>query len=85
MQGLTSLKGDTLDGMAPPLTFKAGQPHPVDCWFEALMKDGKASLPIGTQTVCEKSRDSPSGRRPGSASCRPLVALTSGSLDDSQG
>ena len=54
VQGLTSLKGDTLDGMAPPLTFKAGQPHPVDCWFEALMKDGKASLPIGTQTVCEK-------------------------------
>ena len=40
--------------LAPPLTFTAGQPHPVDCWFEALMKNGKASLPIGTQTVCEK-------------------------------
>ena len=54
IKGLKSLHGDTLDGMAPPLTFTAGQPHPVDCWFEALMKNGKSSLPIGTQTVCEK-------------------------------
>jgi branched-chain amino acid transport system substrate-binding protein len=54
VQGLNSLKGDTLDGTAPPLTFTAGQPHPVDCWFTALMKDGKASLPNGLQTTCEK-------------------------------
>ncbi len=54
IKGLQSLHGDTLDGTAPPLTFTAGQPHPVDCWFEALMKNGKSSLPIGTQTVCEK-------------------------------
>ena len=54
VHGLNSLKGDTLDGTAPPLTFTAGQPHPVECWFEALMKDGKSMLPIGTQTVCEK-------------------------------
>jgi branched-chain amino acid transport system substrate-binding protein len=54
VKGLNSLTNETLDGTAPPLTFKAGQPHPVDCWFEALMKDGKASLPIGTQTVCMK-------------------------------
>ena len=54
VKGLESLHGDTLDGTAPPLTFTAGQPHPVHCWFEALMKNGKASLPIGTNTVCEK-------------------------------
>jgi branched-chain amino acid transport system substrate-binding protein len=54
IRGLESRRGDTLDGTAPPLTLTAGQPHPVDCWFEALMKNGKSSLPIGTQTVCEK-------------------------------
>jgi branched-chain amino acid transport system substrate-binding protein len=54
IKGLESLHGDTLDGMAPPLTFTAGQPHPVHCWFEALMKNGKASLPNGTATTCEQ-------------------------------
>jgi hypothetical protein len=33
VKGLESLKGDTLNGWVPPLTFAAGQPHPVDCWF----------------------------------------------------
>jgi branched-chain amino acid transport system substrate-binding protein len=28
--GLQSLKGDTLDGWSPPLTFAAGQPHKTD-------------------------------------------------------
>ena len=37
VQGLNSLRGETLDGMAPPLTFHLGQPHPVDCWFTAQM------------------------------------------------
>ena len=54
IKGLQSLHGDTLDAAAPPLTFTAGQPRPVDCWFEALMKNGKSSLPSDTQTVCEK-------------------------------
>jgi branched-chain amino acid transport system substrate-binding protein len=54
LTGLNSLNNETLEGMAPPLTFKAGQPHPVDCWFTALMKDSKGSLPNGLQTTCEK-------------------------------
>ena len=54
IKGLESLHGDTLGGMAPPLTFPAGQPHPIDCWFEAQMGNGKGTLPIGTQTQCEK-------------------------------
>ena len=54
IKGLESLHGDTLDGMAPSLTFTAGQPHPIHCWFEALMKNGKASLPNGTATTCEQ-------------------------------
>ncbi len=41
IKGLESLHGDTLGGMAPPLTFPAGQPHPIDCWFEAQMGNGK--------------------------------------------
>jgi branched-chain amino acid transport system substrate-binding protein len=54
VEGLNSLKNDTLEGTAPPLTFTAGQPHPVDCWFTALMKDGKASLPDGLKVTCEQ-------------------------------
>ena len=52
--GLQSLKGDTLDGLAPPLTFPAGQAHPVHCWFESAMHNGAFSLPDGTATTCEK-------------------------------
>ncbi len=53
--GLESLKGDTLDGWAPPLTFAAGQPHPVHCWFTANAKNGQFGLPLGTKTTCENS------------------------------
>ena len=51
--GLQSLKGDTVDGLAPPLTFPAGQAHPVHCWFESAMHNGAFSLPDGTATTCE--------------------------------
>jgi branched-chain amino acid transport system substrate-binding protein len=33
LKGLDSLKGDTLDGMSPPLTYHAGKPNTTDCWF----------------------------------------------------
>jgi branched-chain amino acid transport system substrate-binding protein len=52
ISGLDSLKGDTLGGMAPSLTFTAGQPHPVDCWFTFALKHGTFSLPNGTSTTC---------------------------------
>lgn len=55
INGLDSLKGDTLGGMAPPLTFTRGQPHPADCWFTFALKNGKFSLPNGTSTTCEQS------------------------------
>ena len=32
------MNGDTLGGLAPPLTFTAGKPHPVDCWYYALLE-----------------------------------------------
>ncbi len=55
VKGLESLKGDTLDGMAPPLTFTPGKPHPVDCWFNFALKNGKFSLPNGAKSTCETS------------------------------
>ncbi len=57
-KGLDSLKGDTLDGWSPPLTFKAGKPHPVDCWFTARVHNGQASLVDGGKLTCEKGASS---------------------------
>jgi branched-chain amino acid transport system substrate-binding protein len=54
-KGLNSLHGATLGGLAPPLNFTAGQPHPVDCWYYALLKDGKYSTPFGLKPVCSTS------------------------------
>lgn len=54
-QGLDSIKGDTLDGMSPPLTFSAGKAHPVDCWFVAKVVDGKPSLLDNGQTTCQNA------------------------------
>jgi branched-chain amino acid transport system substrate-binding protein len=51
--GLDAIKGDTLGGLAPALTFTAGSAHPVDCWFTFALKNGKWSLPNGTKTTCE--------------------------------
>ena len=50
--GLTSLKGETLDGTAPGLTYAAGKPNPVDCWFTYQLKNGVFSLPNGTKQTC---------------------------------
>ncbi len=55
VKGLDSLNGNTLGGLAPALTFTAGKPHPVDCWYYALLKDGKYSTPYGLKPVCEKA------------------------------
>lgn len=53
VKGLESLKGDTLDGWAPPLTFAAGKTHPVDCWFTAHMQNGVPKLTDGGRATCE--------------------------------
>jgi branched-chain amino acid transport system substrate-binding protein len=53
IQGLESLKGDTLDGWAPPLTFAPGQPHPVDCWFTGRLLNGASHLINNGQLTCE--------------------------------
>lgn len=56
LTGLYTMKGATLNGMAPPLTFVAGQPNPVDCWLSyAVLKGGKFSSPYGLKSICAKS------------------------------
>jgi branched-chain amino acid transport system substrate-binding protein len=52
-QGLYALpKGTTLGGIAPPLTFAAGKPSLVNCYFTDEVKNGTLVLPNGLQTSC---------------------------------
>jgi branched-chain amino acid transport system substrate-binding protein len=53
--GLTSLHEDTLQGMAPPLTFAAGQTHSVPCWFPARLQNRVPTLLNNGQVVCHTS------------------------------
>jgi branched-chain amino acid transport system substrate-binding protein len=55
VKGLDSFHDQTLDGLAPNLTYTAGKPHPVDCWYYALLKNGKYSTPYGLKTFCASS------------------------------
>lgn len=55
VKGLDSLDGNTLGGLAPPLHFTAGKPHPVDCWYWAVLKKGKYTTPYGLKPTCASS------------------------------
>jgi branched-chain amino acid transport system substrate-binding protein len=52
LKGLYALKGDTLGGLAPPLTFKKGTDHAVNCWYESRWLNGKPVLVNGGKAVC---------------------------------
>jgi branched-chain amino acid transport system substrate-binding protein len=52
-QGLDTFKNETLDGWSPPLTFTAGKPHPVDCWYTARTQGGTAALTNSGKLTCE--------------------------------
>lgn len=52
LSGLAALKGDTLEGWAPPLTFTAGQPHLVNCFFLAHIQSGALSIENGGKAIC---------------------------------
>ena len=52
-KGLYAMHNDTLGGMAPPLTFKKGQPNPVHCWFWIRIQNHKFTTPYGTAPVCK--------------------------------
>lgn len=51
-KGLDSLHNDTVQGLAPPLTFVAGKPHNIDCWFTARVNNGVPSLENGGKVSC---------------------------------
>ena len=51
--GLDKVSNETLGGISPALTFTAGKPHPVDCWFVGRVQNGVASQ-VGGLT-CQKS------------------------------
>ncbi len=52
-KGLDMVSNETLGGFSPSLTFTAGKPHPVDCWYTGRVQGGKASQ-VGGLT-CKKS------------------------------
>jgi branched-chain amino acid transport system substrate-binding protein len=52
LKGLHSLHGETLGGMAPPLTFHAGKPNLVDCWFWMTTSHGKFTEKYGLTPAC---------------------------------
>ncbi len=58
VSGLDSLKGDTLGGISPPLTFTANQPHKIDCWFTFHVANGVGSMANNGQTTCESASSS---------------------------
>jgi branched-chain amino acid transport system substrate-binding protein len=58
VSGLDSLKGDTLEGMSPSLTFAAGQMHTIDCWFTARVQNGVPSVVNGGKLTCEPTSSS---------------------------
>ena len=53
LNGLWSLQGETLAGLAPPLTFAKDKPSPaVPCFFVIKIVDKKFTAPNGSQKVC---------------------------------
>jgi len=51
LKGLSSLRGDTLGGLAPPLTFKKDTDHSLNCWYESRWLNGKPVLVNGGKAV----------------------------------
>lgn len=52
LDGLNSFNGETLGGMSPPLTWKVGTAHLVDCWFWMGTNNGQFTLPYGSAPDC---------------------------------
>jgi branched-chain amino acid transport system substrate-binding protein len=55
VNGLDSFHGETLGGLTPPLTYTPGQPHHIDCWFTAGLKNGVPSLENNGNVTCTPS------------------------------
>lgn len=53
LNGLWSLKKETLGGLAPPLTFAKGKPAPeMLCWYTIALDKGVFSTPSGLKYAC---------------------------------
>ncbi len=52
LKGLHSMKGETLGGMAPPLTFTAGKANTTDCWFWMTTANDKFTEKYGLKPSC---------------------------------
>lgn len=53
MDGVWSLKNETLGGLAPPLTYPKGKPTPaVNCFYAFKMSGGAFSAPFGNKVQC---------------------------------
>lgn len=51
-KGLYALKGETLDGIAPPLTFTKGKPAFPTCYFKGKLANGSFQSDGDTKPVC---------------------------------
>ena len=53
LQGLYQIQGNTLGGIAPPLTFVEGKPAPdFTCYFLQKIVGGKFTAPQGSKQIC---------------------------------
>lgn len=50
--GLYALHGETLGGLAPPLTYQRGQPTFISCYFTLGISAGRFVEPNGLRTTC---------------------------------
>jgi branched-chain amino acid transport system substrate-binding protein len=50
--GLYSLNGSTIGGLAPPLTFKQGQPNQINSFYQIKSSNGKYVAINGDQPTC---------------------------------
>jgi len=55
LNGLYSLHGDTLDGLAPPLTFTKGKANNINCWFTARVQNNVPTLQNNGNNTCESN------------------------------
>ncbi|MGH7750558.1 MAG: hypothetical protein ACREQ5_38165 [Candidatus Dormibacteria bacterium] len=53
LAGLWTMRNETLDGLAPPLTYVKGQAAPtVPCYFLLELKGGRFTSPSGSAYTC---------------------------------
>lgn len=52
VKGLLALRGETLGGLTQPLTYTAGKPTLLNCYFTMSIVGGVFTTPIGLKTSC---------------------------------